>query len=111
MTHQEISSMIASIGLPYAYYQFPEDTEQAPPVLCFYLKNDENFYADDTILTRAEKLIVELYTPVKDFALEARIEAALTAHDLAWSREEKYLPPEKLIVEVYSMIVPLTKEE
>lgn len=107
MTYQEIAAMMKSIGLPYAYYQFPENTEQAPPVICFYFPNDENFYADDAIHTRAEKLVIELYTPEKAFDLESRIEAALDENGLAWTREEKYLPSERLIVEVYAMTVIL----
>ena len=111
MTPQEVAGMIASIGLPYAYYQFPENTEQAPPVICFHYPESRNFHADDTVYERAEKLVVELYTPEKDFALEARVEDVLTAHGLAWSRREKIFPPEHLIVEVYTMTVLLTKEE
>lgn len=111
MTAREVSDMIASVGLPCAYYQFPEDTAQAPPVICFYYARSRNFHADDTAYTRAEELIVELYTPEKRFDLEARVEEALDAHGLAWRREENFLKSERLIVEVYRMVVPLQSGE
>ena len=111
MTTREVAEMIASIGLPFAYYQFPEDVEQAPPVLCFHYPESRDFYADDTVHESREKLIVELYTPEKSFELEARVEDALTAHGLAWSRREEFLPSERLFVEVYTMIVALVKKE
>ena len=31
MSYEDIATMIESIGLPYAYYQFPEGTGQEPP--------------------------------------------------------------------------------
>lgn len=111
MTPQEVADMIASIGIPCAYYQFPENTGQAPPVICFHYPESRNFHADDTVYESAEKLVVELYAPEKDFALEARVESVLTAHGLVWSRRESALPSEHLIVEVYTMTVALKKEE
>ena len=48
MTFKEISTMIKNIGLPFAYYQFPEGTAEAPPFICFYYSNDDDFKADDS---------------------------------------------------------------
>ena len=110
MTTREVRDMIASIGLPFAYYQFPENTAQAPPVLCFYYAKSRNFHADDTVYSAAEELIVELYTPEKRFDLEAQIEETFNARGLAWTREENFLKAERLIVEVYRLTVPLDKE-
>ncbi|MBQ9521671.1 MAG: hypothetical protein IJR72_03770 [Oscillospiraceae bacterium] len=111
MTTREVTEMIASIGLPYAYYQFPENTAQAPPVICFYYPKSRNFHADDEVYTRAEELIIELYTPEKRFDLEAKVEEALNAYGLTWRREENFLKSEHLIVEVYRTVVPLRREE
>lgn len=111
MTPGEIAAMISSIGLPCAYYQFPENTGQAPPVICWHYPESRDFYADDTVLQSAEKLVIELYTAEKSFELEARVERVLTAHGLAWSRRESVYPAERLLVEVYTMFVNLQKEE
>ena len=54
---------------------------------------------------------MELYTDNKDFALESAVERVLTENGLAWKREEKYLDSERMFLQVYRIIVPLTKEE
>lgn len=111
MTTREVKAMLDAVGLPTAYYQFPENTAQAPPVICFYYPKSRNFHADDDVYARAEELVVELYTPEKRFDLEAKVEEALNAHGLAWRREEHFMKAEHLIVEVYRMIVALRRDE
>ena len=67
MTFKEISTMIKNIGLPFAYYQFPEGTAEAPPFICFYYSNDDDFKADDSNYQKIEHLNIELYSDEKDF--------------------------------------------
>lgn len=101
MTYEEIATMIGSINLPYAYYQFPEGTDTEPPFICFYYPSEEGFYADDTNYAHVVQLIIELYTRTKDFAAEAAVEAALNAHGIPYARYESYLDDEKLIMNTY----------
>lgn len=96
MTYKEIASMIESIGLPYAYYQFSEDTAEAPPFVVFFYSQTADQYADDLNYQRIEQLNIELYTSEKDFELEARIEKLLSDHGLTYYREENYLDSEKM---------------
>lgn len=96
MTYKEIASMIESIGLPYAYYQFSEDTAEAPPFVVFFYSQTADLYADDLNFQRIEQLNIELYTSEKDFELEARIEKLLSDHGLTYYREESYLDSEKM---------------
>ena len=67
MTYKEIATMVRSIGLPYAYHQFPEGTEQKPPFICFFFSNSNDLYADGENYQRIDTLNVELYTREKDF--------------------------------------------
>ena len=97
--------MIAGAGLPYAYYQFPEDTPQAPPFICFFFSNTDDFFADDTNFQRIAQLNIELYTNVKDFELEASLEEILTNHNLTYYKEESYIDSEKLYQIAYEMEV------
>lgn len=96
MTYKEIASMIESIGLPFAYYQFSEDTAEAPPFVVFFYSQTADQYADDLNYQRIEQLNIELYTSEKDFELEARIEKLLNDHGLTYYREENYLDSEKM---------------
>ena len=111
MTYKKIAAMVASIGVPYAYYQFPENTGQEPPFVCFLFPESKDFYADDRAYAPMSKLVLELYTDNKDFTLESAVERALTENGLAWKREEEYLDSERMFLQVYRTVVLLTKEE
>lgn len=105
MTYKEISQMIAGAGLPYAYYQFPEDTPQAPPFICFFFSQIDDVFADDTNYQRIVQLNIELYTNVKDFDLEASLEEILQNNNLTYYKEENYIDSEKLYQIAYEMEV------
>lgn len=110
MTYQEISTMIDSIGIPYAYYQFPEGTGQACPFICFFFPMDNDFVADGVNYQRIRTLDIELYTDTKDFALEETVEQVLNSHGLVYSREETYLDSEKMNMVTFETEVLITKE-
>ena len=77
MTREGVAIMVASIGLPYAYYQFPEGTGQKPPFVVFFFSASDDLYADDSNYQRIEQLNIELYTKDKDFAKEETLEGVL----------------------------------
>lgn len=101
MTYKEISQMIAEVGVPYAYYQFPEETGQEPPFICFYYPNNNDFVADGENYVNVVQLVIELYTDNKDFSLEATLEAVLDEHDLVFTREETYIDSERMYLQTY----------
>ncbi len=101
MTYEQVNTMIEEIGINYAYYQFPDGTEVAPPFLCFYYPERDDFYADDTNYVRIERLIIELYTKEKDFVSEEAIETVLTEHGIPYTRYESYIDTEQLIMNTY----------
>ena len=111
MTHSQIATMISSVGIPYAYYQFPDDTGQQPPFICFFYPNNNDFLADDTNYQKIEHLVIELYTDNKDFGLEASVEAVLNLNGLVYSRDEEYLDSERMFEVVYEMDVVITEDE
>lgn len=101
MTFQEINTMIDSIGLPYAYYQFPDNSGQQPPFICFYFPDNNDLVADNSNYQKIEGLTVELYTDAKDFALEAQVEAALKEAGLVYSRSETPIESERMYLVSY----------
>ena len=111
MTYQEVSTLIGSIGLPYAYYQFPENTGLAPPFICFFFTADNDFIADDSNYQKIRGLQIELYTDVKDFALESTVEAALSAAGLVYSRQESYIDTEKMMMVAWECDIVITEGE
>lgn len=109
MTYKEIANMIRGVGVPYAYNQF-DATGQEPPYICFLYTGDNDMKADQTNYQKIEQLTIELYTEQKDFELEARVEAALKAAGLVYSRNEIYIESEQLYQEVYEADVLITQE-
>lgn len=105
MTYKEIADMISSVGVPYAYYQFPEDTPQTPPFICFFYSNSDDVFGDDTNYQTILQLNIELYTNVKNFTLESSIEDVLKQNGLTYYKEENYLDSEKLYQIAYEMEV------
>ena len=109
MTTNEIASMIAEIGIPYAYYQFPEGTDQAPPFACFFLTGNNDFLADNANYQKIEHLVVEVYSKAIDFSLEATVEGVLADHEMVYSREETWLDDERMVEVIYEMDVIITE--
>lgn len=108
MTYKQIASMVSSIGLPYAYYQFPEGTAQAPPFVVFFYADTDDVFADDTNYQRIATLNIELYTSEKDFATESTVEQILTNNNLTYYKEENYIDSEQMWQIAYEMEVLIT---
>lgn len=108
MTYQQVATMVASIGVPYAYYQFPEGTAQPTPFVCFYFDSSNDLYADDTNYQHIRPLTIELYTDNKDFTLEATIEGILSSNGLTYARSESYIDSERMNMVAYTTDVIIT---
>lgn len=111
MTLKEVATMISSIGVPYAYYQFDEGTGQAPPFVCFFYTSTNDVYADLTNYQRITGLSVELYTSEKNFSLETTVETVLNNNGLTYYKEENYIDSEKMWQIAYDMQVLITEEQ
>lgn len=96
MSRKEVYTMIQSIGLPCAYYEFPENTGQAPPFVVWFFASDTDVKADDTNYCDKEVLAVELYTKIRDFDQERAVEAVLTANGFCYSKEPSFIQKEKI---------------
>ena len=101
MTYKEIADMIAEIGLPNAYYEFPDNTEQNPPFVCFYFPESDDFFADNQNYVGIRRLFVELYADNKDFTLESTVESVLSSHGLAFRTSEEYITSERMLQTLY----------
>lgn len=110
MTYKEIATMVESTGLPYAYYQFPDGTDQACPFICFFLDSSNDFAADNTNYQKIRRLNIELYTDNKDFTLEQTVETVLNSNGLVYYREETYLDSERMYMVSYETEIVITEE-
>ena len=110
MTYKDLDTIIGTIGLPYAYYQFKEDTGQQPPFICWMLGDIDDLYADNINYQRIAPLTIELYTDEKDFAQEIEIENFLTGLGWSYGKEEEYLDTERMHMTIYTMEVVINAE-
>ena len=108
MTYQEVKTMVQSIGVPFAYYQFTKDTVQPTPFVCFYFDGSNDEPADNTNWVKIRTLYIELYTDAKDFALEQTVEDILAEHELFYEKSETYLGDERMMMETYQTQVVIT---
>ena len=105
MTTREVATMIESIGVPFAYYQFPDNTEQKTPFICFYYPGNNDFVADGTNYVHVNQLIIELYTDNKNFTLEDTIKSTLSSNGLVYVWDSAYLDDEHMYMTTFTMEV------
>lgn len=109
MTYRQVAEMVSSIGVPYAYYQFPNNSGIAPPFVCFYFDSSNDFAADNTNYQRIRPLSIELYTDNKDFTIEQTVENVLNQNGLVYSREETYLDSERMYMVTFMTEIIITE--
>lgn len=110
MLLSDIITMLSSItttgttsgdSIPFAYRAFPIGEAPVPPFIC-YLMDSARPEEADNIGMPITTLSIELYTDNKDFALEAAVEAVLTANEMVWSKEETWLEDERMQMTTYT---------
>ena len=101
MTPSEVKAMVEELGIPSAYYEFADNTELAPPFVCYFFTQSNHLSADNINYCHIERLNIELYTDVKDFALEKRLEQILADHEIFCAKEETNLDSERMHETIY----------
>ena len=96
MKYQDISRMIESIGLPFAYDFFPEGKVPQPPYVVFNLPQSNDFGADNINYVSIDTLNIELYTAGRNFQMEENVETVLNQYGLFYEKTETYIRQENL---------------
>ena len=112
MTHNAIASMLAGIGLPYAYDHFGEgEAPGGPPFICFFYTADDDFLSDDSNYQRITGLTVELYTDAPDWSNESAVESAMSGSGLVFSKDgPSYIENERMYQTTWETEVLLDAE-
>ena len=103
MSYEQIATMINSIGLPYAYFSFPENEAPALPYIVYHYPSSEDFGADNTNYVSIDNLSIELYTENKDFTTESTVESVLNANGFYYQKTESYLRTERMYMVLYEV--------
>ncbi|MDP3059048.1 MAG: hypothetical protein Q8N36_06285 [bacterium] len=94
--------ILCATGLPVAYSQFGS-TPPTLPYIVYFAEGSDNFAADNVVYLPRTNYQVELYSSRKDTTVEALVEAALTANEIFYEKQETWIASEKLYQVVYEM--------
>ena len=102
MSFEEIVKMLGGMGLPFAYHHFAEGESPAPPFICYLLPGSNNFSADGKVYYKINEVHIELYTDLKDLAVEQQLEDVLDEHGIFYNKSETWIESEKLYEVLYT---------
>ena len=99
---EELLQMLEEMGIPFAYHHFAEGDSPEPPFICYLLPGSNNFSADGRVYYKINEVHIELYTDLKDFAVEQGVEAVLDGHGVFYNKSEVWIESEKLYEVLYT---------
>lgn len=94
--------IVEAIGIPYAYDHFAEGESPAPPFICFFCPNSDNFAADGQVYFKINAVHIELYTDKKEPENETQVETVLDEHGIFYDKTEVWIESERLYEVLYS---------
>ena len=98
----ELLQMLSEIQIPFAYHHFAEGEAAEPPFICYLIPGSNNFSADGKAYHKINEVHIELYTDLKDLAVEQQVENVLDEHEIFYNKSEVWIQSEKLYEVLYS---------
>ena len=99
---EELLQMLSEMQIPFAYHHFAEGEAVEPPFICYLLPGSNNFAADGKVYHKINEVHIELYTDLKDLAVEQQVEDVLDEHEIFYNKSEVWIKSEKLYEVLYS---------
>ena len=99
---EELLQIIKEMDIPFAYDHFAEGESPDPPFICYLLPGSDNFAVDGRVYLRVNEVHIELYTDLKDFSVEQKVESVLDSHGIFYDRLETCIESEKMYEVLYS---------
>lgn len=99
---EELLQMLNEIQIPFAYHHFAEGESPEPPFICYLLPGSDNFSADGRVYYKINEVHIELYTDLKDLAVEQKVEDVLDGHGIFYNKSETWIESEKLYEILYT---------
>ena len=99
---EELLQMLSEMQIPFAYHHFAEGEAVEPPFICYLLPGSNNFSADGKVYHKINEVHIELYTDLKDLAVEQQVEDVLDEHEIFYNKSEVWIKSEKLYEVLYS---------
>lgn len=85
-TLTDLISALEETEVPFAQIDWEDTTAPDMPYMLLVPADTENWFADGTVYDTPVLYLVELYTRVRDVALETSIQSALNSARIGWQR-------------------------
>ena len=99
---EELLQILSETQIPFAYHHFAEGESPEPPFICYLLPGSNNFLADGKVYYKINEVHIELYTDLKDLAVEQQLEDVLDKHGIFYNKSETWIESEKLYEVLYT---------
>ena len=99
---EELLQILSETQIPFAYHHFAEGESPEPPFICYLLPGSNNFSADGNVYYKINEVHIELYTDLKDLAVEQQLEDVLDEHGIFYNKSETWIESEKLYEVLYT---------
>ena len=99
---EELLQILSETKIPFAYHHFAEGESPEPPFICYLLPGSNNFSADGKVYYKINEVHIELYTDLKDLAVEQQLEDVLDEHGIFYNKSETWIESEKLYEVLYT---------
>ena len=99
---EELLQILSETQIPFAYHHFAEGESPEPPFICYLLPGSNNFSADGKVYYKINEVHIELYTDLKDLAVEQQLEEVLDEHGIFYNKSETWMESEKLYEVLYT---------
>ena len=99
---EELLQILSESQIPFAYHHFAEGESPEPPFICYLLPGSNNFSADGKVYYKINEVHIELYTDLKDLAVEQQLEDVLDEHGIFYNKSETWIESEKLYEVLYT---------
>lgn len=99
---EELLQILSEMQIPFTYHHFAEGESPEPPFICYLLLGSNNFSADGKVYYKINEVHIELYTDLKDLAVEQQLEDVLDEHGIFYNKSETWIESEKLYEVLYT---------
>ena len=99
---EELLQILSETQIPFAYHHFAEGESPEPPFICYLLPGSNNFSADGKVYYKINEVHIELYTDLKDLAVEQQLEDVLDEHGIFYNKSETWIESEKFYEVLYT---------
>lgn len=104
---EELLQMLHEMQIPFAYHHFAEGEAVNPPFICYLLPGSNNFSADGKVYYKINEVRIELYTDLKDLAVEQQVEDVLDEHEIFYNKSETWIESERLYEVLYTFYIDM----